>query len=73
VAKVAQLIIDALHQPFDIEGLQLRIGASLGISIFPEHAMDATLLLARADAAMYEAKENGRGIYRFAPDITATE
>jgi len=66
VAKVAAQIIDAMHRPFDIAGLRLQIGASLGISVYPEHALDAASLLAKADEAMYEAKEGGRGVYRFA-------
>ncbi len=68
IAKVARLILDALHTPFHIEGLTLQIGCSIGISIFPEHAQESSSLLACADAAMYDAKENGRGIYRFAPE-----
>ena len=67
VAKVAQAILNALHTPFVIEGLNLKIGGSIGISIFPEHAQEASALLAYADEAMYDAKESGRGVYRFAP------
>jgi len=43
----------------------LSIGCSIGISIFPEHGTDAETLIKNADAAMYSAKDSGRGNFRF--------
>ncbi|MHB8190722.1 MAG: putative bifunctional diguanylate cyclase/phosphodiesterase [Ferrimicrobium sp.] len=54
----------------DIDGLQIRVDASIGVAHFPEHGDEIELLLSRADAAMYEAKRTkGRlAIYRFDRD-----
>ncbi len=59
-AVVARDLLDGLAAPFLIEGHQLTIGASIGISIFPEDAQDAADLMQQADSAMYAAKRDGR-------------
>jgi len=64
-AIVASKIIDELDLPFDVHGYQLHIGASIGISVFPDNGQDATTLIKNADAAMYRAKEQGRNRYEF--------
>ncbi len=64
-AWVAEKLIDAISQPYQIEGHELEVGASIGISLFPEDGTEATLLLKRADAALYHAKEQGRGRYEY--------
>ena len=58
---VAQHVIDALKRPFVIDGIELSIAASIGISFYPLHGVDVDTLLNRADLAMYRAKETGRG------------
>ncbi len=65
IANLAQNIIDILTFPFEIEGSEHKIGASLGIAIFPTDAKDADTLLQCADRAMYEAKECGKNRYSF--------
>ncbi len=63
---VAKKIQDALSLPYLIEGHQHFIGASIGISLFPESNDSTDSILKRADIAMYKAKENGRkGIHFF--------
>ena len=57
---VARSILEALERPFNIEGQEITIGASIGISIFPDHANDEMDLLQQADSAMYAAKRNGK-------------
>jgi diguanylate cyclase (GGDEF)-like protein/PAS domain S-box-containing protein len=64
-ALIAGKIIDALAQPFDVAGNELLIGTSIGISLFPGDATDVDALMRNADAAMYHAKESGRGNYQF--------
>lgn len=59
---ISERILDRISQPLDIEGVPLRIGASLGVAIYPEHADDRQRLMHRADMAMYEAKRNGGGV-----------
>ncbi|MGR8930541.1 MAG: sensor domain-containing protein [Gammaproteobacteria bacterium] len=65
VERVARKIISAITQPFNVEGHKLDIGTSIGISRFPTDGNNATTLIKHADLAMYEAKEHGRGSYRF--------
>jgi diguanylate cyclase (GGDEF)-like protein/PAS domain S-box-containing protein len=64
-ALVAAKIIDTVVLPFDIGGKELLIGTSIGISLFPNDGTDADTLMRNADAAMYHAKESGRGNYQF--------
>ncbi|MFC7686975.1 diguanylate cyclase domain-containing protein [Ureibacillus sp. GCM10028918] len=52
------LINGIFDKPFCIENKQLHIGASLGISLFPEHSQNANVLLEYADRAMYKAKSS---------------
>jgi diguanylate cyclase (GGDEF)-like protein len=61
VASVARRVLDSLQQPFAIDGHLLEVGASIGISLYPTHGTDARMLLRRADAAMYAAKEANVG------------
>ncbi len=54
-------LLDALREPFVLSGTELRIGASVGISLYPDDAADTEGLLRHADSAMYRAKANGGG------------
>ena len=62
---VATRIIETLRRPFQVEGHSVEIGASIGVSLYPEDGADADALMRAADAAMYRAKEEGRGAVRF--------
>jgi diguanylate cyclase (GGDEF)-like protein/PAS domain S-box-containing protein len=62
---VAEKILRALVPPFQVDGRDFVIGASIGMSIFPSDAGDGEALLRNADVAMYRAKELGRNNYRF--------
>ena len=64
-AVVAGKILSALEPEFRVEGRDFRIGASIGISIYPTDAGDGETLLRNADAAMYRGKECGRNQFRF--------
>ncbi len=57
---VAQKIRAALNQAFEIAGHRLQVSASIGLSVFPDHGADEQELTRNADAAMYQAKKNGR-------------
>jgi len=59
-AVVAGHLLETLALPIVIHGHELRIGASIGISIYPDTAQDASDLLQQADSAMYSAKRNGK-------------
>ncbi|MDQ3282389.1 MAG: EAL domain-containing protein [Acidobacteriota bacterium] len=61
IAITARRILNALEQPFVVDGQVLEVGASIGIAMFPEHGTDARTLLRRADVAMYTAKQKQIG------------
>lgn len=65
VARIAQKTIDSLTQPFALEGNDLVVTASVGISVFPDDGKDSHTLLMNADTAMYLAKERGKNNYQF--------
>lgn len=65
--RVAEKILEGLRAPFALEGHELRVTGSIGLSVYPEHGREAEALLAAADAAMYEAKQRGRDNCRLAP------
>ena len=62
ITRVSQRILDVVAQPFAIEGQEIHITASIGISVYPE---DGRTLLRNADIAMYRAKEKGKNNYQF--------
>jgi diguanylate cyclase (GGDEF)-like protein/PAS domain S-box-containing protein len=70
--RVAEEILAVLSHPFQLQNNDdVRIGASIGISLYPQHADNPDLLLDQADAALYLAKEQGRGYFAyFSEDIT---
>jgi diguanylate cyclase (GGDEF)-like protein len=63
---VAKKLIDIVSAPVEYEGKSYSVGASIGISLMPDHAHDLEQLLEMADAAMYRAKKNGKGRYEVA-------
>jgi diguanylate cyclase (GGDEF)-like protein len=66
VAELARKLIDQLAQPYQLGEQEIRISASAGLALYPEHARDRDHLLARADTAMYAAKRAGSNQIRFA-------
>jgi diguanylate cyclase (GGDEF)-like protein len=64
-AQVAGRIIEALAQPFHLQGQQLFVTASIGIASYPRDGASAEQLLKSADTAMYGAKNSGRNNYQF--------
>ncbi|MEN3296767.1 MAG: hypothetical protein V7642_6020 [Burkholderiales bacterium] len=60
----AQRVLQALARPYHIDGHELVITPSIGISLYPRQGDDVETLISRADAAMYNAKQKGRGIYQ---------
>jgi len=62
---LADRIVTLLSEPYDIDGHQALIGASAGIALTPADGETAEQLLGNADVALYQAKEDGRGVFRF--------
>jgi diguanylate cyclase (GGDEF)-like protein len=72
LGRVAGKLLDALRHPIPFQGRRIVITASLGISCFPGHGLEAEDLLRKADLAMYQAKRSGRDGFRiYAPDLDA--
>ena len=66
ITRVAEQIMRALADPFEVHGLALRLTGSLGIATYPGHATDVDDLIKRADIAMYQAKASRRGFEFYA-------
>lgn len=64
-AIVSRRIIELLDEPFTVKGQQVFVGASIGISCFPQDGHEAGVLLKNADMAMYAAKAAGKNTYVF--------
>ena len=62
---LALRIINAISQPFDLNGSRAVLGTSVGIVLAPEHEIDPEGLLKRADLALYDAKSSGRNDFQF--------
>ena len=63
--SLAQSIISLINEPFDLDGHQASIGASIGIAVGPGDGLRPDNLLRNADLALYRAKGDGRGTFRF--------
>jgi diguanylate cyclase (GGDEF)-like protein len=64
-ALTARRMLQAVAAPHPVDGHNLGITLSIGISVFPDDGVDAPSLIRNADTAMYQAKEAGRQGYRF--------
>jgi diguanylate cyclase (GGDEF)-like protein len=70
VERVAQKVLDALDKAFLVDGHELHVAGSIGISLYPHDGTDVDTLMRAADTAMYHAKERGRGNYQlFTPEL----
>ena len=69
---VAQKIMANFNEPFKLEGAEVFVTASIGITLYPEDSTEQDALIKNADAAMYKAKEAGRNSYQFyTPEMNA--
>jgi diguanylate cyclase (GGDEF)-like protein/PAS domain S-box-containing protein len=62
---LAARLLEAISAPYELDGHQVIVGMSIGIAIAPEDGTDPHQLLKNADMALYRAKADGRGVYRF--------
>jgi len=68
--KVANKIISALSEPFELKGQNCHVGASIGIAIYPDNALDTEALVKQADEAMYLAKQSGKNTSKFYRELS---
>ncbi len=61
--RIAQRFLQSLSDPYSLDGKEVNVGATIGISIYPFDGINADTLLRNADAALYHAKDNGRSSY----------
>ena len=64
-SRVAEKILAALTEPFQLAGQNQTVGASIGVAVYPRDGHSVDELMKNADAAMYLAKQSGRNGYRF--------
>jgi len=65
VTSLAARLLATIAEPYDLDGHEISIGASIGVAFVPDDGLDADRLLKNADIALYRAKGDGRGMYRF--------
>lgn len=65
VSALARVLLEAIAQPFLVDGQECHISGSIGISSYPADSKDAQSLLRNADVAMYRAKEKGKNTFEF--------
>ncbi|MBK8069872.1 MAG: EAL domain-containing protein [Rhodanobacteraceae bacterium] len=63
--QAARSLLEQLKRPFVVGGHSILVGASIGITVFPDDAHSSKLLLKHGDLAMYQAKQQGKSCYRF--------
>jgi diguanylate cyclase (GGDEF)-like protein len=72
-ATVAQKILSVAGRPFLLRGKEVRVTASIGISVYPQDGLDEQTLIKNADTAMYQAKQEGKNNYQFYSEKLNTE
>jgi len=65
LTDIADKLLQAVSTPFEINGQELQISASIGIAVFSQDGTDAQVLMKNAEIAMYRAKHNGKNNYQF--------
>jgi hypothetical protein len=65
ISSLASRIVEVVGAPYDIKKHLVIIGSSIGIAVAPDDGTDPDQLLKNADMALYRAKADGRGTYRF--------
>jgi diguanylate cyclase (GGDEF)-like protein len=70
--EIGRRMMASLEEPIAVEDFQIEVSASVGISLSPQHGVDSSLLLKRADMAMYDCKTSSQGFRVYEPRIDTT-
>jgi diguanylate cyclase (GGDEF)-like protein len=65
VGRLVQRLLDNLQDPVQVDGYRLGVACSIGVALYPRHGSEGRTLLKNADTALYRAKAEGRGTFRF--------
>lgn len=65
VERLCSRILDAIKEPYEIEGHDVEVGTSIGIALAPEDGLETEALLKKADLALYAVKTSNRGAWQF--------
>lgn len=68
-AQIAEKLLKKFAAPHIVDGHELNVTLSIGISVYPENGTEAETLILNADSAMYTTKKNGRNSYQFSPQV----
>jgi len=71
--RIAGRLVRVAQRPIEVGGHDVRVGTSVGISMFPDHATSVDTLIAAADSALYRAKRERRSCYRLAAPLCESE
>jgi diguanylate cyclase (GGDEF)-like protein len=64
-SRLSEALVEAFSLPIELQGRQVFLGTSIGVTLFPDDASGATALMKNGDIAMYQAKLAGKNCYRF--------
>ena len=67
-ANVAEKIVKNISETFLVDNIEINIGASIGIAVYPENGHESRVLMKKADDAMYYTKRIGKNNYTFTPN-----
>ncbi|MDO3385472.1 GGDEF domain-containing protein [Gilvimarinus sp. SDUM040013] len=65
IEHLSQKLIQLVSEPYTVDGNQVQVGVSIGVACYPEHGIEMTQLLDRADKAMYQVKQSGKSNVKF--------
>lgn len=67
VAEIAEMIYQAMKEPIEVEGISLKISISMGIALAPAEKVSISVMMKRADMAMYKAKHQEKNSFQVSP------
>ena len=69
IMKRAEHLLEILRRPFELDDIEVKVDASIGIALAPDHGQDSSVLLRHADVAMYSAKRRNLNVVLYDPEL----